>query len=202
VESVSSTTLAHRCGNGPRSLESRICRNAAIALATASAARLGRWWPAPPTSCTRASGRACASRRAVSRGTRLSRGSVRTSTGARTDGRTAASASSSRSRARCSARKVRHSLLLSRLTWAQTCQLTCSSGAGGRPCRQVSQASRARAIHGVSRHADSAHSSPAPGAASSLSQAFTHPGPTLASRTTASTRCGARLAAARATPPP
>ena len=59
-----------------------------------------------------------------------------------------------------------------------------------------------RAIHGVSRHATSAHSCPAPRAASSLSQPFTHPGPTLASRTTACTRCGARLAADNATPPP
>jgi hypothetical protein len=58
------------------------------------------------------------------------------------------------------------------------------------------------AIHGVSRHATSAHSGPTRGAASSLSQRFTHPGPTLASRTTASTRCGARLAADSATPPP
>jgi hypothetical protein len=44
--------------------------------------------------------------------------------------------------------------------WPQTCQLTCSSGRGGRPRRQAIWASRARAIHGVSRHATSAHSGP------------------------------------------
>jgi hypothetical protein len=41
-----------------------------------------------------------------------------------------------------------------------------------------------------------------PGAASSLSQPVRHPGPTLASRTTAATRPDARLAADSATPPP
>ena len=84
----------------------------------------------------------------------------------------------------------------------QTCQLVCSSGRSGRPRRRAVLASLARAIHGVSRHATSAHSCPVPGAASSLSQPFTHPGPTLASRITASTRRGARAATANATPPP
>ena len=75
-------------------------------------------------------------------------------------------------------------------------------GAGcGRPDRRAT-ASRARAIHGVSFHATKAHSGPVPGAASTLSHTFAHPGPTLASRTTASTRSGARLAADIATPPP
>lgn len=119
-----------------------------------------------------------------------------------TDGMARSSSPSSRRRARSSVRNVRQSGVCGRPAWPQTCQLTCSSGHGGRPRRQPIWASRARAIHGVSRHANSAHSGPTRGAASSLSQWFTHPGPTLASRTTASTRCGARLAADSATPPP
>jgi hypothetical protein len=72
-----------------------------------------------------------------------------------------------------------------------------------RAARRLSiRASRARAIHGVSCHAASVDSGPAPGSVSSLSQRFTQPGAALASRTTASTQRGARLAAepARADP--
>jgi len=138
----------------------------------------------------------------VPTGTTKSFGSASRSTGALTDETEVTSSSSSRIRARCSARKVRHSELRPRSAWAQTCQLTWPSGASGRPCSRVIRASRARAIQGVRRHATSAHTGPAPRAASSLSQRFTHPGPTLASRTTASTRCGAMLAADNATPPP
>jgi len=65
---------------------STAARNAAMASATASGARLGRWWPAPGTSCRRASGRARASRQPVSTGTRASWGSASRSTG-RWDGR-------------------------------------------------------------------------------------------------------------------
>ena len=63
-------------------------------------------------------------------------------------------------------------------------------------------ASLARANQGVSRHATSAQTGPAIGAASSRSQPFRQPGPMLASRISASTRSGARLAADSATPPP
>jgi hypothetical protein len=62
---------------------------------------------------------------------------------------------------RCSVRKVRHSGGCLRSAWPQTCQLTCSSGRSSRPCRRAIPASRARAIHGVSRHATCAHSGPA-----------------------------------------
>jgi hypothetical protein len=132
----------------------------------------------------------------------VSCGSARTSTGTPTAGRARSRSSSSRRRARCSVRNVRQSAPLALPSWAQTCQFTCSSGRRLRPARRRAIPSRARAIHGVSFHATRAHSGPVPEAASTLSHTFAHPGPTLASRTTASTRSGARLAADMATPPP
>src|SRR6266536_1723124 len=120
----------------------------------------------------------------------------------RTDAMARSSSSSSRSRARCSVRNVRQSGWRPWPAWPQTCQLTFSAGRSVRSRRRAILASRPRAIHGVSRNVTCAHSRPAPGAASSLSQPVTYPGPTLASRTTAATRPGSRLAADSATPPP
>ncbi len=120
-----------------------------------------------------------------------------------TDGSTDTSSSSSPTRARCSARKVRHNGPFSRWAFPQMCQLTCSSGPSARPPRsRTILASLARANQGVSCHANSAQTGPATGAASSRSQPFRQPGPMLASRISASTRSGARLAADSATPPP
>ena len=71
----------------------------------------------------------------------------------------------------------------------------CSPRRNGLPCRLLSHASLTRAIHGVQRHMIRALSGPMTGAASSQSRMLTEPGPTPASRTTAFTRSGARLAA-------